>query len=479
MADDGPFQPKTAEGANKPEAQWPSDEGRVVNQDQRLKSIIISCLPGDIIEYVISCEIAKDTWTDLVHSFEGPSDTKENMIMDLKLEYNTFRPKPSEGLLQTYTWYKTLLNELSNDGVKLSKHKINVGFVNSLPEKCVMSSVKLLPEIKGLLLMKPNRERYLSLTFDLIAPQLYSILGILVRPVGVLVVNRENFKERRNEVTMFEKSDYGRLFGPLSNPNVALFSSPEEMRHAWFMASVEFIKGLADQDSSLLQDDEARGNCIEHHNGLCDDTEDGNFVEGLDETICQKSNRMSVEEGDGVLDSEGDGVHLSQTNDVIQQAGNLSTMSSTSLQARNAALESSQTFVMFKSLLKTNVCTENESTDLNPKGYEEIPNFCSDHNDTSNHIAGVSTEANPSSTSSHPGNDEDASHLDDLMEIDGENAKDDYTNSQHHLHLLIKALSFKTKFLTIDVVVPPKDDDRFLRTVRITKSIGHFYYIVR
>ncbi|GJW07045.1 ALP1-like protein [Tanacetum coccineum] len=55
------FQPKTAEGANKPEAQWSSDERRVVNQDQRLKSIIISCLPGDIIEYVIRCEIAKDT----------------------------------------------------------------------------------------------------------------------------------------------------------------------------------------------------------------------------------------------------------------------------------------------------------------------------------------------------------------------------------------------------------------------------------
>ncbi|GJX59654.1 retrovirus-related pol polyprotein from transposon TNT 1-94 [Tanacetum coccineum] len=43
--------------------------------------------PHDIIESVISCEIAKATWTDLVHSFEGPSDTKENMIMDLKLEY--------------------------------------------------------------------------------------------------------------------------------------------------------------------------------------------------------------------------------------------------------------------------------------------------------------------------------------------------------------------------------------------------------
>ncbi|GKB55861.1 hypothetical protein Tco_0912047 [Tanacetum coccineum] len=63
--EDGPFQPKTTEGANKLEAQWSNDERRVVNQDQRLKSIIISCPPDDIMKYVISCETAKDTWTDL------------------------------------------------------------------------------------------------------------------------------------------------------------------------------------------------------------------------------------------------------------------------------------------------------------------------------------------------------------------------------------------------------------------------------
>ncbi|GKG47679.1 hypothetical protein Tco_0507164, partial [Tanacetum coccineum] len=55
--------------------------------------------------------------------------------MDLKIEYQTFKAKPTKSLSQTYTRYKTLLNELANDGVNLSKHEINVGFVNSLPEK--------------------------------------------------------------------------------------------------------------------------------------------------------------------------------------------------------------------------------------------------------------------------------------------------------------------------------------------------------
>ncbi|GKD01037.1 retrovirus-related pol polyprotein from transposon TNT 1-94 [Tanacetum coccineum] len=122
---DGPFQPKTAEGDANPESQWTLDERMVVVQDHRLKSIMMSCLPDDIMESVISCVSAKETWTDLVYSFEGPSYTKENRIMNLKLEYQTFRAKSTESLSQTYTLYKTLLNELANDGVNLSKHEIN------------------------------------------------------------------------------------------------------------------------------------------------------------------------------------------------------------------------------------------------------------------------------------------------------------------------------------------------------------------
>ncbi|GJU58605.1 hypothetical protein Tco_1236371 [Tanacetum coccineum] len=100
----------------------------------------MSCLLDDIMESVISCETAKVTWTDLVYSFEGPSDTKENRIMFLKLEYQTFRAKPTESLSQIYTRYETFLNELANDGVNLSKHEINGGFVKSLLEKCTAIS---------------------------------------------------------------------------------------------------------------------------------------------------------------------------------------------------------------------------------------------------------------------------------------------------------------------------------------------------
>ncbi|GJU43576.1 phospholipase-like protein [Tanacetum coccineum] len=235
----------------------------------------------------------------------------------------------------------------------------------------------------------------------------------------------------------------------------------------------KLIPCLDAQDDTFLQDDQGREKCMEQHNGMCGDTED-------------------VNDGDGVLDS--------QTKDVIEEAAMLPTMSSHSPQAGNAAvsefftefdalkkevllikkrkddkfdeltkrfskLETSKTFVKFKKLLTNDLCTKNESSDCNPKKYdggvsiEEKPNFSSYHNDSSNHIGGVSSKA--SSSSAHPGNDKDVSHLDDNMEIDGPNAKDRYSNTQHHLHLLIKALGTK-----IEMVIPPKVNDPMLRTIK-------------
>nr|GEU30642.1 retrovirus-related Pol polyprotein from transposon TNT 1-94 [Tanacetum cinerariifolium] len=54
--------------------------------------------------------------------------------MDLMLCYNTFKFKKGQNLTQTFTIYKALMNELVND-IKLSKLKINTGFINGLPKK--------------------------------------------------------------------------------------------------------------------------------------------------------------------------------------------------------------------------------------------------------------------------------------------------------------------------------------------------------
>ncbi|GKC57340.1 retrovirus-related pol polyprotein from transposon TNT 1-94 [Tanacetum coccineum] len=122
-------------GQRKPENQWTGDERKAANLDQRLKSLIMSVLPDDQMNSVINCLTAKSTWDDLILYHEGPSDVKESRVMDLKLCYNTFKFKEGESLTQTFTRYKALMNELVNDGIKLSKLEINTGFINGLPKK--------------------------------------------------------------------------------------------------------------------------------------------------------------------------------------------------------------------------------------------------------------------------------------------------------------------------------------------------------
>ncbi|GJS17079.1 retrovirus-related pol polyprotein from transposon TNT 1-94 [Tanacetum coccineum] len=95
----------------------------------------MSVLPDDQMNSVINCLTTKSTWDDLILYHEGPSDVKESRVMDLKLCYNTFKFKEGESLTQTFTRYKALMNELVNDGIKLSKLEINTGFINGLPKK--------------------------------------------------------------------------------------------------------------------------------------------------------------------------------------------------------------------------------------------------------------------------------------------------------------------------------------------------------
>nr|GEX88712.1 retrovirus-related Pol polyprotein from transposon TNT 1-94 [Tanacetum cinerariifolium] len=134
----GPFVLMVA-GQRKPEPQWIVDERKAANLDQRLKILIVLVLPGDQMNSVINCLTAKSTWDDLILYHEGPFDVKESKVVDLKLCYNTFKFKEGESLTQTFTRYKALMNELVNDGIKLSKLETDNGFINGLPKKWLNS----------------------------------------------------------------------------------------------------------------------------------------------------------------------------------------------------------------------------------------------------------------------------------------------------------------------------------------------------
>ncbi|GJV14764.1 hypothetical protein Tco_1360087 [Tanacetum coccineum] len=99
----------------KLENQWTGDERKAANLDQRLKSLIMYVLPDDQINSSINCLTAKSTWDDLILYHESPFDVKEIRVIDLKLCYNTFKFKEGESLTQTFTRYKALMNENTNN----------------------------------------------------------------------------------------------------------------------------------------------------------------------------------------------------------------------------------------------------------------------------------------------------------------------------------------------------------------------------
>ncbi|GKB25478.1 hypothetical protein Tco_0864879 [Tanacetum coccineum] len=136
ILEDGPYVPMASTSTSENPFKKPiKPDRRLVNQDKRLKSIIVSCLPKNIMKSIIQCTTLKQMWTDLVLTYEGPAETRETKIQALRLKFNPFNAHEGETVSQTYTRLKILLNDLGNNDVTIPQAEVNATFVNSLPRK--------------------------------------------------------------------------------------------------------------------------------------------------------------------------------------------------------------------------------------------------------------------------------------------------------------------------------------------------------
>nr|GEX01066.1 hypothetical protein [Tanacetum cinerariifolium] len=106
----GPFVPMSSLSTTKiplpkRQNQWLNAESHLANQDKRLKSIIISCLPNDVMKSIIKCKTAKEMWNDLILAHEGPSNTRDTKIVVLRLKFNAFKSLEGENLATLYGKY--------------------------------------------------------------------------------------------------------------------------------------------------------------------------------------------------------------------------------------------------------------------------------------------------------------------------------------------------------------------------------------
>ncbi|GJS92430.1 hypothetical protein Tco_0799398 [Tanacetum coccineum] len=131
VLENGPFVPMSPLSTStnpltKPLNQWLPEDIKLANQDKRLKSIIISCLPNDVMKSVIKCTTAKAIWTDLILAHEGPYNTRDTKIVALRLKCNAFKALEGEKVQGTYTRLKVLLNDLENNGVSISQAEASI-----------------------------------------------------------------------------------------------------------------------------------------------------------------------------------------------------------------------------------------------------------------------------------------------------------------------------------------------------------------
>ncbi|GJU84669.1 retrovirus-related pol polyprotein from transposon TNT 1-94 [Tanacetum coccineum] len=149
VLENGPFVPMSSLSTStnlltKPQIQWSPEDRKLANQDKRLKTIIISCLPNDVMKSVIKCTTAKAMLTNLVLAHEGPFDTRDTKIAALRLKFNAFKALEGEKVNGTFTRLKCLLNDLKNNGVSIPQAKVNATFVNILPKKWL--KIKKVPD---------------------------------------------------------------------------------------------------------------------------------------------------------------------------------------------------------------------------------------------------------------------------------------------------------------------------------------------
>ncbi|GKA97386.1 hypothetical protein Tco_0825280 [Tanacetum coccineum] len=104
--------------------QWSNAESRLANQDKRLKSIIISCLPNDVMKSVIKCKTAKEMWNDLILVMWA-SEKGDYQDCSLEIKFNAFKSLKGEQVNGTFTRLTCLLNDLENNGVTIPQAEVN------------------------------------------------------------------------------------------------------------------------------------------------------------------------------------------------------------------------------------------------------------------------------------------------------------------------------------------------------------------
>src|ERR1044072_852463 len=109
----------------------PMDKKKV-QYDLKAKNILTSALGMDEFFRVSTCTSAKDIWDTLQVTHEGTEEVKRSRMSTLSQEYEMFRMKPGETILEVQKRFTLLTNHLIALGKKFTNDELNLKVLRSL-----------------------------------------------------------------------------------------------------------------------------------------------------------------------------------------------------------------------------------------------------------------------------------------------------------------------------------------------------------
>ncbi|KAI3771126.1 hypothetical protein L6452_02284 [Arctium lappa] len=100
--------------------------------DEEALIYLTMAIPNDIYNIVDSRELAKAMWDELERQFQGTERSIQAMLNQSINAYEGFHAKEGEALVDTYTRFNVILNDLRRNGMNKSVSEVNYKFIKNL-----------------------------------------------------------------------------------------------------------------------------------------------------------------------------------------------------------------------------------------------------------------------------------------------------------------------------------------------------------
>src|SRR4051812_40128577 len=135
VVQNGPFVPTTiVDGveSTKLKVSWNDDDRKKVLADKKAVNLLQGALSMDEFFRVSACTTTKEIWDTLVETHEGTTEVKRSRLNTLSQEYELFRMKPRETILELQKRFVHLTNHLKELGKTLTTEELNLKVLRSL-----------------------------------------------------------------------------------------------------------------------------------------------------------------------------------------------------------------------------------------------------------------------------------------------------------------------------------------------------------